>query len=120
MNKSGEQVVGLAVLFLVLSFIAKEHLLVVVSIIFLMGLLLKLDFVFRIAALWHGFFVWIITTLSTILLIVIFYIFITPYSIVYRVAQKRSVREYVYGPHENSSYYSVNKKYSKESFEKPW
>lgn len=124
MHKNGEQVVGLAILFLVLSFIAKDtakgHLLVIVSIVFLMSLLLKLDFVFRIANLWHSFFLWIMTTLSGVFLIIIFYAFITPYSFLYRVIQNKTIREYWRGPLDTSSYYTMNKKYSKESFEKPW
>jgi energy-coupling factor transporter transmembrane protein EcfT len=120
MNENREQVVGLAILFLILSFVVKEHLLVVVSIIFLMGLLLKLDFVFSVASLWHRFFVWIVTALSTVFLTIVFYTFITPYSFIYRIMQRKSIREYLRGPSENSSYFNINKKYDQESFKKPW
>jgi membrane protein YdbS with pleckstrin-like domain len=113
-------VVGLAVFFLVVSLITKEHLLIIVSIVFLMGLLLKLSVVYEVASYWHQGIVWIMTAISTVLLTVVFYILITPYSVVYRVTRRHSIREYMRGPNDKSSYHTINRKYDREFFKNPW
>ena len=110
----------LVLIALILAIVLSEMLLVWLAII-LVALLIARPQLLRLPAILLetvGRFVG--TTLSNIVLSLIFFLFVTPYSVLYRVVEKK-LKDYFFSDAERvSTFKKVQQVYSKEQFEKTW
>ncbi len=111
---------GLIIALLLFSLILDLKILVFLAILLLVGLILELKIVYTIARVWHHLFISVITYLSNLILAIIYVIILTPYSSLYRLANRKEVHNFLYGESATSSYYIVNKDFRPDHFDHPW
>lgn len=121
MNKEQELktmiVLALALLILFIIFKLKVFLLLVV--IFLLLALIGGKPAYLISKCWIKFAEFLGKVNSKIIIFITYYLFITPFAIIYRLFNKKQVHDF-FDKKENSYFKDVNKKYEKKDLEQLW
>lgn len=110
--------IGISLFFLVFSFIFGKICLII-SAIFLLIALLGGKFSLLLAKGWIKFGQIIGTTLTKVLLAMVFYLLVTPLGFLYRIFN-REIYLFFKDRKRNTFFKDVNIKYKKEDFEKLW
>ena len=117
---ANEDAIGLVITLLLLFLLTRYALFVVIAVVLLLGLLVKPVPVHQIAKVWKRITQGLLTGLSKAGLALVFFVFLVPYSYLYRLAKKDVIRAFFFGSRSDSSFITREKAFQSADFERTW
>lgn len=119
-TKTQNTIEGIVFALIILFLIFGELLLLVAAVALLLGLLLQLRILNNVARVWLYFISLVGTVLSNVILTLIFYVLLTPYSYLYRIFHRQLVTRFTKSNEVQTYYRAAEHTFNQEFFRKTW